>query len=284
MAKDLKKLREELDSIDQQIVELLNQRAARALEVREAKKHENLQVYAPERELQILERVTSLATTFPAGPMQRVFTNILSATRSLVGELKVAYLAPDHSISHAAALKQFGEHAEYLLAANIEEVFLKIEEGEASCGVVPARLSSAGLVTKTFDRLLRSNIKIVAEVELVAKTSGHVGGESEVSESRCLVVGDIQAKRTGRDKTSLVCSLADKAGALREILEPFSKNGVTLLKIESRPVKDRNSEFLFYLDLAGHTEDLNVSTAISELSKMCQLVKNIGSYPFVCHS
>ncbi len=353
---ELSELRKELDTIDEKMVTLLNRRAEIALQVREAKRKDRLQVYAPEREREILERVASRAGAFPVGQLQRIFTNILSATRSLVGDLRVSYLSPECSLTHAAALRQFGEHAEYVPAFTVDEVFGRVERGDASCGVVVARTSTEGFVAKSFDLLVSSNLRIIAEVEVLehsalfsrtkvlAEISRVIGdarhleqssiwlqsylpnaervvvsdpvsvfSQSQSSsvavvaleafadrlgiapiargiagdigaEARCLVIGDLQPKQTGRDKTSIVCSVNDRPGALREMLEPFSKHGVTLLKIESRPVRERSSEFLFFVDVSGHIEDQGVADAIAELTPLCAFLKVLGSYPLVCHS
>ena len=353
----LQKLRKQLDAIDDELVSLLNRRAETALQVREAKRKDQLQVYAPDREREIIERVSAQAGAFPAGPLQRIFINILSATRSLVGDLRVTYVTPECSLTHTAALKQFGEHVEYVSALSLEEVFARVERGDASCGVVPARTSFAGLVPKTFDLLLQSSLRIVAEVEVIEHlavfssgdrlaaitklygdashlertrdwvqahlghaeciahtdaTSAYAKHQSDPSvallaldsytdhselrplasgieadagaAARCIVVGDLQPARTGRDKTSLLVMLQDRPGALRDMLQPFSTHGVTLLKIESRSVRERDSEFMFFVDIAGHQADEAVKNAIAELTPMCSFLKTLGSYPLVCQS
>jgi chorismate mutase/prephenate dehydratase len=83
----------------------------------------------------------------------------------------------------------------------------------------------------------------------------------------------------GKDKTSLVLSIPDKAGALQQCLEPFSRRGINLVKIESRPSRIKAWEYWFFVDVIGHIEDELIQEVISELEQICPIVKWLGSYP-----
>jgi chorismate mutase/prephenate dehydratase len=97
--------------------------------------------------------------------------------------------------------------------------------------------------------------------------------------TRFLVIGTKLAERSGNDKTSLLFSVKDEAGILYRMLEPFAKRGINLSKIESRPLKKKAWEYIFFLDLAGHISDPVIAEAIQELNVCCQFVKVLGSYP-----
>ncbi len=98
--------------------------------------------------------------------------------------------------------------------------------------------------------------------------------------TRFLVISRDPPKRSSRDITSLLFSIKrDEVGALHRALEPFARCGVNLTRIESRPTKVRNWEYLFFSDFEGHVEDANVSNAIEELRPRCDFVKVLGSYP-----
>ncbi len=97
--------------------------------------------------------------------------------------------------------------------------------------------------------------------------------------TRFLVVGKNAALRTGHDKTSLLFSIKDKVGALYELLLPFRKYGVNLTKIESRPSKKKAWEYYFFVDIAGHKDDLKIQKALKELERRCNYLKILGSYP-----
>ena len=97
--------------------------------------------------------------------------------------------------------------------------------------------------------------------------------------TRFLVLGNYEPKPTGKDKTSLVLSAANRAGAVYEMLTPFATRGVSMSKFESRPSKIAVWEYLFFVDIDGHQDDVNVVDALAELRKIAGYVKVLGSYP-----
>ncbi|HLN87452.1 MAG TPA: prephenate dehydratase [Candidatus Limnocylindrales bacterium] len=97
--------------------------------------------------------------------------------------------------------------------------------------------------------------------------------------TRFLVIGKMATKPGRRDKTSLVFSAKDKPGVLYQMLQPFAKSRINLCKIESRPIKNKPWEYLFFLDLLGHREQPAVKRAIAGLEKNCVFFKILGSYP-----
>mgnify|MGYP001611779513 FL=1 len=97
--------------------------------------------------------------------------------------------------------------------------------------------------------------------------------------TRFLVIGDQQPRPSGEDKTSIVFSVKDEVGVLHRMLEPFARNRINLSKIESRPLKHKPWEYLFFLDLEGHIEEPRIQRAIKKLEKSCLFIKVLGSYP-----
>ncbi|MDJ0836686.1 MAG: prephenate dehydratase [Acidobacteriota bacterium] len=97
--------------------------------------------------------------------------------------------------------------------------------------------------------------------------------------TRFLIIGNEVPPPTGRDKTSVLFSFSDQPGILARMLEPFRKRDLNLAKIESRPVKRKAWEYVFYLDIEGHIDDDPIANAIAELKDFCHLVKHLGSYP-----
>ena len=92
-------------------------------------------------------------------------------------------------------------------------------------------------------------------------------------------IGEPKPSASGKDKTSLVLSAANRAGAVYEMLTPFAKRGVSMSKFESRPSKVAMWEYLFFVDIHGHQEDANVVEALAELRSIAGYVKVLGSYP-----
>lgn len=97
--------------------------------------------------------------------------------------------------------------------------------------------------------------------------------------TRFLVIGKETGSRTGHDKTSIMFAIKDAPGALYTMLKPFAARGINLTKIESRPLKTRAWEYVFFVDLDGHMEDSEIRQAVKELEGYCSFLKVLGSYP-----
>ena len=97
--------------------------------------------------------------------------------------------------------------------------------------------------------------------------------------TRFLVLGDYAPGPSGRDKTSLVLSAKNRAGAVYEMLTPFAKRGVSMTKFESRPSREALWEYLFFVDIEGHRDDPQVVDALEEVSRIAGYIKVLGSYP-----
>jgi chorismate mutase/prephenate dehydratase len=135
-----------------------------------------------------------------------------------------------------------------------------------------------------------------AELAAKEKFSGALGGvlaaekyglnilaqdiqDNSVNVTRFIVLGRQCSPPTGDDRTSLMLSVADKAGALHEAIAAFRKFKINMTKIESRPSKRKAWEYFFFIDCDGHAQDKKVAKAIQHLGKHCNFVKILGSYP-----
>jgi len=103
--------------------------------------------------------------------------------------------------------------------------------------------------------------------------------DSADNATRFLVLGRQCSPPTGDDRTSLMLSVADKAGALHEAIAAFRRYKINMTKIESRPSKRKAWEYFFFIDCEGHAQDRKVAQAIELLGKHCNFVKVLGSYP-----
>lgn len=97
--------------------------------------------------------------------------------------------------------------------------------------------------------------------------------------TRFLVIGRQTPKMTGNDKTSICFALQDRVGVLFDALLPFKEEGLTLTMIESRPSRQKNWEYYFFIDLLGHQDDPRVARALEKLRPMTQALRILGSYP-----
>ncbi|MGD8841855.1 MAG: prephenate dehydratase [Gammaproteobacteria bacterium] len=351
----LDQLRQRIDVLDQQIQVLLNERAARAQQVAEAKREAGGEVlfYRPEREAEVLRLVRERNR----GPLSddeivRLFREIMSSCLALEQPLSVAYLGPEGTYTQEAALKHFGHAVTLKPLATIGEIFRDVEAGSTDFGVVPVENSTEGAINHTLDMFLRSPLKICSDVELrihhqllslsrdptaLKKVYAHqqalaqcrewldsnlplaervaVSSNAEAARiaagdaaagaiagtpaaetyglnimaanieddpgntTRFLIVGRQKPAPSGRDKTSLMMSVHNRSGALYSLLEPISRHGVSMTKIESRPSRLSKWDYVFFVDVEGHVEDAAVAAAIKELSERASSLKVLGSYP-----
>lgn len=353
---DLQHIRQEIDSVDEQIQILLNRRAKLAETVAKAKfaTDANPIFYRPEREAQVLRKVMERNT----GPLSnetvaRLFREIMSACLALEAPQSIAFLGPIGTFTQAAAIKHFGQNAITKPIASIDEVFREVESGSAHYGVVPVENSSEGVVNHTLDCFKSSHLHVIGEVELpihhqflissnTRKDSikqiyahqqtlaqcrhwldAHYPGVERVALSsnaeaarriknewhsaaiasdvaaqiydleilhpniednpenttRFLVIGREKSLKSGHDKTSLLISAHDKAGALLEILQPFATYGITLTSIETRPALPEKWAYVFFVDLKGHVDDENVTKALDDIRPHVKELRVLGSYP-----
>jgi chorismate mutase/prephenate dehydratase len=165
MADDLEKLRAQIDGLDDELLKLLNRRAALATRIGALK--QGTPAYRPEREAEILRRVSEanpgpLAAERVAG----VFREVISACRGLEQAIRVAYLGPEGTFSEQAVRKHFGAAVEALPLPSVDEAFRRCEAGAAQFTVVPVENSTEGMVGRTLDLLLATPLRICAEIEL----------------------------------------------------------------------------------------------------------------------
>ncbi|TKR33385.1 prephenate dehydratase [Luteimonas gilva] len=166
---DLAAVRAQIDGLDQQIQQLIAERAQWAQQVGKAKGKLAAAVdyYRPEREAQVLRRVVD-RNDGPLGDetLVRLFREIMSACLAQQEPLKIGYLGPEGTFSQQAVHKHFGHSAKGLPLASIEEVFQEVAAKHADFGVVPVENSGQGTIQSTLDMFLTSPLTICGEVEL----------------------------------------------------------------------------------------------------------------------
>jgi chorismate mutase/prephenate dehydratase len=167
---ELNAIREEIDAIDADIQTLIGRRAECAQKVADIKTHGG-QVeavfYRPEREAQVLRSVKERNhSLIPNEDMARLFREIMSVCLALEQPVKVAYLGPEGSYSHACVLKQFGTSVHPYAVPSIEAVFAAVEKKHVHYGVVPVENSSEGVVKQTQKALMDTSLVVTGEVDL----------------------------------------------------------------------------------------------------------------------
>ncbi|MCM0036767.1 MAG: prephenate dehydratase [Burkholderiaceae bacterium] len=348
-------LRQRIDQIDAEILDLLNKRAKTAQEVGQVKHahHAAGPVLRPEREAQVIRQLQQLNRgPFPSDAVASVWTEVISACRGLEQSLTVAFLGPAGSFSEQAAFEHFGRSVTGLPCPSFDEVFRSVEAGAAQVGMVPVENSTEGAVNRTLDLLLGSSLRILGERSLLIRhcllsKSGKMQGITKVlahpqalaqcqnwlnreypgiprepvssnseaarlasldptiaaiasdvaaqawglevvalgiqddaqNRTRFLAIGKLDILPSGRDKTSVILAVPNRAGAVYQMLSPLSENGVSMTRFESRPARTGQWEYYFYVDLEGHCEDARVKKALTSLESQCAFYKLLGSYP-----
>jgi chorismate mutase/prephenate dehydratase len=165
MSDELKKCREQIDAIDDQVLKLVSERAALARTIGSLK--HGGPIYRPEREAQVLRRLLDQNPGPLSGEaVTAIFRNVMSNCRALEKEIAVAFLGPLGTYSEEAANKQFGGLSKPVQCASIDEVFQTVETGSAEYGVVPVENSTEGAIGRTLDLLLATSLQICGEVAL----------------------------------------------------------------------------------------------------------------------
>lgn len=160
-------LRKKIDSIDENILSLLNQRADVIVSIGKVKARQKASPYVPNREKEIYERISRINK----GPLSNeaigaIYREIMSASLALEKPMKIAYLGPPATFTHLAALKKFGSALNYYPCNSITEIFTEVERGRADYGVVPIENSIEGAVNHTLDMFIESELLICSEISL----------------------------------------------------------------------------------------------------------------------
>jgi chorismate mutase/prephenate dehydratase len=163
-------LRVQIDSLDQQLLELLNQRAHVAEQVGEIKKREGTPFFRPDRVAQVIEKMQHTN----AGPLKdlhvaAIWREIMSACLALESPQRVAVLGPEGTFCEQAAIEYFGGAADLVYCASFDEVFHATAAGSAQYGVVGVENSTEGVVTRSLDLFLHSPAHVVGEVSLLIR-------------------------------------------------------------------------------------------------------------------
>jgi len=354
MDDNLKKLRDCIDSIDKDIVARLNERVTLAAKIGHIKREQGMEVYVPSREEEVFDKLSaSNSGPLPEKALRKIYREVISAAIALEKPLNIAYLGPEGTYTHQAAMKHFGSSITFSKCRAVPDVFTSVKRGDCDYGIVPVENSTEGTVLGTLDMLAEQDLLIVAQVyleinhflisrfpvseiskvyskdnalgqcrqwltrmlpdaELVAcdstagavvlardnpgvaaigsRVAAELYGVPIIAENiadatdnvtRFVVIGKHSSPPlgNGRDRTTAIVTIRDKPGQLMNVLSCFSKRGINVCKIESRPTRKRMWDYYFYMDFIGHIEDAEVRAAMAELETFCPVVRWLGSYP-----
>jgi chorismate mutase / prephenate dehydratase len=175
-------MRREMDGVDREILAALNKRAKLAQQIGKLKQSDSRSIYDPQREAEVLARAVD-ANSGPLGDeaVRAIYRELISGMRAVQTRLRAAYLGPEFTFSHLAAIERFGQSAELMPVGTIAAVFEEVERGQAEFGVVPMENSTDGRVSDTLDCFSRSPVRICGELPLrIHHCLLGIGGRDEV--------------------------------------------------------------------------------------------------------
>jgi len=260
MTDNLKRIRRQIDALDGRLLDLLSARARLAQRIGGLKKGA---IYRPEREAQVVRGILARNRgPLPDQALVRLYTEIMSACRSLEDSLTVAYLGPQGTFSQEAAAKHFGGVANLEPCATIDEVFRQVETGGCGYGVVPVENSTEGAIGRTLDLLLSTPAKICGEVMLpirqcLMSRSGALKGIRKVySHAQSLAQCQQWLARhlPGVERVAVVSNAEAARLAARErraaAIGPKSAAALYGLKLLARNIEDQSKNTTRFLVIA----------------------------------
>src|SRR5829696_5264905 len=300
-------LRAGIDEVDEGIVRLLDRRARLARRIGEIKQKNGLEAYAPARERAVLDRVAALGAGVelePQATVADVFTRVErgDAGHGIVPVENSMEGAVTHTLDELmnSPLKICGEV--YLpVSQNLISSEPSLDRVRVICShpmalaqaaawlrhhLPGARLEEVGSTAEAARRAV-SEPGVAAVGSVLAAEAHHLNvlarsvQDARANATRFIVLGRAWAGRTGRDKTSVVFSVKDRPGVLRDALAAFAEEGINLTRIESRPSRKRAWTYVFFADFDGHPEEERVQRALAALEEHCPYVSLIGAYPAV---
>lgn len=346
-ATDLKK---SLKKIDGEILALLAKRVDACQKLREHETNSTIEKQLSADESELKAWLASNKSSLKEELIKPVMLEVLSLCRTGSRKVRVAYLGPQYSYSHQAAVEKFGSNADYSPVATIAAVFEEIQRNQADFGLVPVENSNDGRVTDTLEMFAKHPTQICGEVKLhihhqllakcpregirevfskpqalsqcrnwlarhlpaarpiemtstaaAAQLAAQKEGAAAIASraaglnyqldtiasniednpnniTRFAVISHQSAPKTGNDKTALLFQTEHKPGALADAMNIFKRNRLNLTWIESFPVANSPEEYLFFVEMEGHSSEIKIRRAISSLEKKSLRLEVLGSY------
>jgi chorismate mutase / prephenate dehydratase len=232
---------------------------------------------------EVFQEVEQGRVSFGVVPIENSTEGVVAHTLDLLVEsdLRICaevFLDIHHHLlvqnDHAADISKIVSHPQALaqcrrwLAGHFPNAELEEVASTAHAAMMAAKNPQVAAVASTLAREIY-DLQVVAE---------NIEDQTHNS-TRFLVIGRNASRPSGDDKTSLVFSVQDRPGILHRMLQPLAKSRINLTKIESRPLKNKPWEYMFFIDFKGHQEESAIKRAIKKLEKSCIFLKVLGSYP-----
>lgn len=284
-----------VDVIDGKIVQLLNERVQQASEIGKIKHASSADYYDPTREAQVMAKIVKLNP----GPLsdtvlRAIYREVISGSIALEKKLVIAYLGPEATYTHQAALQKFGMSLNLRPIKTIPDVFFEVEQGNADYGVIPIENSTEGAVFHSMDMLAESNLHICSQVYLPIRhcliSNSSLEAIKEVR-SKDQALGQCREWLRSHLSNALLVDVVSTAEAVRYAKRHLSVAAVASelsakhygVNVQVRDIQDRNDNVTRFL-VVGTTRATPLGNGHDKTSLMISLQDTCGALERVLHS
>lgn len=277
-----------VDALDLEIVKLLNQRVKHAGEIGKIKHANGADYYDPTREAQVMAKVCSLNPGPIKNPTIRsVYREVISGSIALEKKLVIAYLGPEATYTHQAAISNFGVSLDYRAIKTIPDVFGEVESGAADYGVVPIENSTEGAVFHSMDMLVESNLHICSQVYMPIEhclISQSALKEIKEVRSKDQALGQCREWLRAKLPDAEIVDVVSTAEAVRLAKETKGVAAVASalsaqrygIKIQARGIQDREDNVTRFL-VVGKTQAKPLGDGRDKTSLVISLRDEVGA-------
>lgn len=209
------------------------------------------------------------------GAINRTLDLLLQTSLAISGELAIPV---QHSLMSKSGnmdgITRICAHSQALAQCQawLNQHYPHIERQAVASNAEAARMASGDATVAAIAS------EIAGQQYNLGVVSAHIQDDPH-NRTRFAVIGRLRTTPSGKDQTSLVLAVPNKAGAVYNLLAPLSRHGVSMTRFESRPARTGNWEYYFYVDVEGHVMDQKVAAAMAELNDNAAFFKVLGSYP-----
>lgn len=270
---DLLPLRERIDSIDAQLVVLLNERASVALEIGAIKEKLHLPVYAPIREEELLCKIESQNTgPLTSCSLRFIYREIMSASLSIEKDLRVLCAGNQGQAVHQATVSKFGSSLEYQFTPEIADVFLQVEKKQADFGVIPIWLHGEGVQLASLASFMAYEVFITAEIQMSQS-------DSPAEPNRFFVLGNTRNPASATDHNFLVFQMTHSLDRCATLLILLKKQNLSVFHCIKNETAAGVYDFQIFAEVDGDHKVILEEISASLPADMVCSWKIIGNYP-----
>ena len=264
---NLDELRVDIDSIDEQIVKLINERCKLAAKVGEWKKKRAHAIYVPEREKQLFEKLHAKNNgPISSSTLRSIYREIISGAIALEKPLKILCLDE----SENAARETFGDAANYNYCKSINELLERLQLDDCDYGVIPFATED-----DIISKIILSELSLHKDIKICAERIGSINKDG----GRFFIIGLQETTPSSEDRTSITVDISTTTNEYNKKLTSIIKeeNIFTITELDSPDI----TENVLFLEIPGHPTDEKTKEIINKISQEIGKAKIVGGYPIL---